>query len=42
MNERGFIAHYFEGHLYPVSWARRIEVLVVTLILGSWLGFAVR
>ena len=42
LDERGFIAHYFEGRFYPASWARRIEILVVTLVLGSWFGFAVR
>ena len=30
------------GRLYPASWARRIEILIVTLVLGSWFGFAVR
>ena len=40
MDERDFIAHYFEGRLYPSSWARRIEILVVTLVLKPWFGFA--
>lgn len=42
MDERGFIAHYFEGRVYPISWARRVEVMVGTAIVGSWIGFSVR
>lgn len=42
MSERGFIAHYFEGNVYPAKIARRVEVLVGTLVVGSWLGFVVR
>jgi hypothetical protein len=42
LKEGGFIAHYFEGRLYPVAWARRVEILVGTLVVGSWLGFTVR
>lgn len=42
LHERGFIAHYFEGRVYPVSWSRRVPVIVGTLILGSWLGLSVR
>ena len=42
MHHGGFIAHYFEGRLYPRAWARRIEILTCTLVIGSWLGIAVR
>jgi hypothetical protein len=42
LDEGGFITHYFEGRLYPTSWARRVEILVITLVLGSWSWFAVR
>ncbi|WGX96652.1 DUF2784 domain-containing protein [Nocardioides sp. L-11A] len=42
MDERGFIAHYFEDRVYPSRLARRVEVVVATVILGSWLGFAIR
>ncbi|GEP32280.1 hypothetical protein NSZ01_00480 [Nocardioides szechwanensis] len=42
LHDEGFVAHYFEGRLYPKTWARRIELLVSTLVLGSWLGFALR
>ena len=42
LHERGFIAHYFEDRVYPARWARRVEISAVVLVLGSWLGFAVR
>ena len=42
LDERGFVAHYFEGKVYPARWARRIEILLLTVILGSWLGLAAR
>ena len=42
MDERGFIAHYLEDRVYPSRLARRVEVVVATVILGSWLGFAIR
>ncbi len=42
LHERGFVAHYFEGRLYPASWAPRVQVAVCTLVVGSWVGFAVR
>jgi uncharacterized protein DUF2784 len=42
LHERGFLAHYFEGRLYPAGWTRRIEILTSSLVLGSWLGFAIR
>ena len=42
LHERGFIAHYFEDRVYPSRRARRIELIVATLVLGSWLGLAVR
>lgn len=41
MSERGFIAHYFEGNVYPVTIARRVEVFAGTLVVGSWLGLMV-
>lgn len=40
LDQGGFIAHYFEGRFYPVSWARRIEIAVGGVVLGSWVGFA--
>ena len=40
--ERGFIAHYFEGRVYPAAWARRVEIASCGLVFGSWLGFALR
>lgn len=42
LHERGFIAHYFENKVYPTRWARRVEVVVGSLIAASWLGFMVR
>lgn len=42
LHEEGFIAHYFEDRVYPASWARRVELLVGTAIVGSWIGFSVR
>ena len=41
LHDRGFIAHYFEDRLYPAAWSRRIELLIGTLVLGSWIGFVV-
>jgi hypothetical protein len=41
LHDRGFIAHYFEDRLYPAAWSRRIELLMATLVVGSWIGFAV-
>lgn len=38
----GFIAHYFENRVYPARWARRVELIVGGLVLGSWLGLALR
>ncbi|KAA1421956.1 DUF2784 domain-containing protein [Nocardioides humilatus] len=42
LHERGFIAHYFEGRVYPARWSRRVEVAVGSLVIGSWLAFATR
>ena len=42
LHEHGFIAHYFEGRVYPMNWARRVEVLAGSLVIGSWLGLALR
>ena len=42
LHERGFIAHYFEDRVYPARWARRVELVVGTGILGSWIGLSVR
>lgn len=42
LHELGFIAHYFEGRLYPTTWARRIEIIACTIVLGSWFGIALR
>ena len=42
LDERGFISHYFEGRLYPLAWSRRVELLVGTLVVGSWIGMGVR
>lgn len=38
----GFIEAYVTGHLYPTDRARLTQLLVAVLVLGSWLGFAVR
>lgn len=37
----GFIPHYLEGRLYPLAWARRVEVAVGVVVLVSWLGAGV-
>ena len=42
LDDGGFITHYFEGRLYPESWARRVVVVVGSLVVTSWLGLAVR
>lgn len=42
LDERGFVAHYFETSVYPARWARRVELVVGGLILGSWLGLALK
>lgn len=42
LDRGGFVAHYFEGRVYPVRWARRVEVVVGSLIVGSWIGLALR
>ena len=42
MDERGFVAHYFEGRFYPVRWARRVEFVVGGIVIGSWVAFATR
>ncbi len=42
LHERGFIAHYFEDRLYPAAWSRRVELLIGTIVVGSWVGLAVR
>ena len=42
LDDEGFIAHYFEGRVYPRSWARRVEAGVTALVVGSWVVFAVR
>lgn len=42
MSERGFVAHYFEGRVYPVRWGRRVEMLIGGVILGSWITFSLR
>lgn len=42
LHHEGFIAHYFEGRLYPSSWARRVVGLVAALVVGSWVGLALR
>ena len=42
LHTEGFIAHYVEGRLYPARWARRVEVLVGTLVVGSWIGLSLR
>ncbi|CAN5360669.1 DUF2784 domain-containing protein [soil metagenome] len=42
LSDQGFIAHYFEGRLYPVTWRRRVEIGVSTLIIGSWIGLSLR
>jgi hypothetical protein len=42
LNERGFLAHYFEERLYPSTSALRVEIVATGLVLGSWFGFAVR
>ena len=42
LDERGFIPHYLEGHLYPRSWARGVEAVAGVLVLVSWVGFVLR
>lgn len=42
LDERGFIAHYFEGRIYPAGWSRRVNVMVAGLIVGSWLALTAR
>lgn len=42
LSSDGFVAHYFEGKVYPRGWARRVELLVGTVILGSWIGLSLR
>jgi hypothetical protein len=42
LDERGFVAHYFEDRVYPTRWARRIEVLVGSIVVSSWIGFTLR
>lgn len=42
LREGGFIAHYFEGRVYPVSWKRRVETLVGSLVLTSWAWLLLR
>ncbi|MGA8845441.1 MAG: DUF2784 domain-containing protein [Nocardioides sp.] len=42
LDDGGFITHYFEGRLYPEAWARRVVMVVGGLVVGSWLGLAVR
>lgn len=42
LHPRGFIAHYVEGRLYSASSARRVGVMVCSLVIGSWLGLALR
>lgn len=41
LDERGFIAHYFENRIYPAAWARRVEAGVAGLIACSWLGYVI-
>ncbi len=42
LDDEGFIAHYFEGRVYPTSWRRQVEIVISTLIIGSWVAIAVR
>jgi len=42
MDDRGFVAHYFEDRLYPAASSRRVEILATGLVVGSWFVFAVR
>ncbi len=42
LHEDGFIAHYVEDRLYPASWARRVVLLVTAVVVGSWVGLAMR
>lgn len=42
LHDEGFIAHYFEGRVYPQRWARRVPIVVGSVVVGSWVGFAVR
>ena len=38
----GFIDRYVEGVLYPVSLTPLVQVLVATLVLGSWAALVTR
>lgn len=42
LHERGFVAHYFEGKVYPARWARKVEVAVGGLVVSSWAVLAAR
>lgn len=42
LDKAGFVAHYFENRVYPARWARRVEIGVGTLVLGSWIGLSLR
>lgn len=42
LDERGFVAHYFEGKVYPARWSRRVEIVVGGVIVGSWIGLTLR
>jgi hypothetical protein len=42
LDEGGFVAHYFHDRVYPARWARRVEILVGGLVVGSWFAFANR
>ncbi|MDT4923101.1 MAG: hypothetical protein QOG01_814 [Pseudonocardiales bacterium] len=40
--DRGFIAHYVRGHLYPIAYEHVIQATIGLVVLGSWVGFAIR
>ncbi|WP_183094544.1 DUF2784 domain-containing protein [Nocardioides stalactiti] len=42
LHEEGFVAHYFEGRVYPRRWSRRVEVAVGGVVFTSWLALATR
>lgn len=42
LQEGGFITHYFEDRVYPKRWARKVEIIAGTVIIGSWIGLTVR
>ncbi len=42
LDERGFIAHYFEGRVYPRGWGRRVQFVAGGLIVSSWALMAAR